>query len=100
MIFKVNQGLAERILRVIIGFLLLAYAMYGMQTLVKNYTGTWQQWALFILSAMMLLSGLSGVCPAYAIVGMATGKGWICPTCTDEERAELRAFVEEETHKT
>jgi hypothetical protein len=95
MLFKVNEGMAERAIRVVIGLLFLAYALFGMQTLVVDYSGSWQQWVLFALSALFLITGFTGVCPAYSLWGMATGKGWICPTCTKKEQEELRAVVED-----
>lgn len=89
MSFKVNEGKAERAIRVVISILLLAIGLLGMNTLVVDYTGTWAQWVVYALSAIMLFSGLSGICPLYSIIGFFSGKGWICPTCSEQERAQI-----------
>jgi hypothetical protein len=96
MFFKVNEGMTERALRTAIGILLFAFGMFGMNMLVMDYTGTWLQWLVLAFSAIAFFSGITGVCPAYSIIAVATGK-WICPTCTRDEREQLDPQAEEDT---
>ncbi len=65
---KVNEGTIDRVVRVIAGLVLIGLAYTG--TLV----GVWV-WIGGVIGAVLLLTGLLGMCPAYAIFGMST-----CPT--------------------
>ena len=57
---KVNEGTIDRVLRVIAGLVLMALA----------YTGTVGMWGW--IGVVPLLTGIVGICPAYAIFGMST----------------------------
>ena len=57
---KVNEGTIDRVLRVIAGLVLMALA----------YTGTVGLWGW--IGVVPLLTGIVGICPAYAIFGMST----------------------------
>ncbi|NJN68154.1 MAG: DUF2892 domain-containing protein [Chloroflexaceae bacterium] len=94
MFFKVNEGTTERALRTTIGILLFAFGLFGMNMLVTDYTGTWLQWLVLVLSAIAFFSGITGVCPLYSVIAVATGK-WVCPTCTEAEREQLNPQAEE-----
>jgi len=57
---KVNEGTIDRVLRVIAGLVLIGLAASGT-------IGVWGY-----IGVVPLLTGLVGVCPAYAIFGMST----------------------------
>ena len=57
---KTNEGMIDRILRVILGLAVLSLAFVGPQT----------PWAY--LGAIPLLTGLVGFCPLYAVLGINT----------------------------
>jgi hypothetical protein len=59
----INEGIADRVLRIIIGFAVLSLMVVGPKTL----------WGL--LGVVPLITGLVGTCPLYSIVGIKT-----CPT--------------------
>jgi hypothetical protein len=58
-----NEGTADRVFRVIVGLVLLSLVFVGPQTM----------WGL--IGIVPLLTGATGVCPAYSLFGMST-----CPT--------------------
>lgn len=62
---KLNVGTIDRALRVIVGLVLIGLAYAG--TLV----GVWV-WIGGVIGAVLLLTGLVGICPAYAIFGMSS----------------------------
>jgi hypothetical protein len=55
-----NEGTADRALRVVVGLTLLSLVFVGPQTL----------WGL--IGIVPLLTGASGVCPAYRLFGVST----------------------------
>lgn len=55
-----NEGKTDRIIRVILGLVLLSLTVVGPQTL----------WGL--VGLVPLLTGLVGVCPAYLLFGLRT----------------------------
>lgn len=57
---KVNEGTIDRVLRVAVGVVLIALAA----------TGTVGVWGY--IGVVPLLTGLVGICPAYAIFGIST----------------------------
>ena len=65
---KLNEGTIDRALRVIVGLVLIGLAAAG--TLV----GIWV-WIGGVIGVVLVLTGLVGFCPGYAIFGMST-----CPT--------------------
>jgi hypothetical protein len=60
---KVNEGTIDRALRVVAGLVLIGLAA----------TGTVGLWGW--IGVLPLVTGIVGICPAYAIFGMST-----CPT--------------------
>jgi hypothetical protein len=58
--FKKNEGLADRIVRVIVGAGILSLAFVGPQT------------AWGYLGVIPLATGLLGTCPAYQMFGIST----------------------------
>ena len=64
---KTNQSNVERIIRVIGGIVLLAFGIFG------SVQGTWQV-GVFILSALLILTGATGFCPAYRLFNFSTKK--------------------------
>lgn len=57
---KINEGLFDRIVRVVAGLGILSLAFVGPQT----------PWAY--LGAIPLITGIVGFCPAYALFGLNT----------------------------
>jgi len=57
---KVNEGTIDRVLRVIVGLVLIGLAA----------TGTVGAWGW--IGILPLVTGVVGFCPAYAIFGMST----------------------------
>lgn len=62
--FKVNEGTADRAIRVIAGVVLLALYFFGS-------LGTWG-WVAAVLGAVALVTGAMGVCPLYSLLGVST----------------------------
>ena len=62
-VFAMNEGAADRIIRVIVGLALLSLVFFGPKTL----------WGL--LGLVPLVTGFVGACPLYSLVGINT-----CPT--------------------
>jgi DUF2892 family protein len=62
---KLNVGTIDRALRVIAGLVLIGLAATG--TLI----GVWV-WIGWVIGAVLVLTGVVGICPAYAIFGMST----------------------------
>ena len=57
---KVNEGTIDRVLRVVVGLVLIGLAAAGT-------VGVWGY-----IGVVPLLTGLVGFCPAYAIFGIST----------------------------
>jgi hypothetical protein len=66
-IFKVNESKWDRILRVVLGVVMLALGWGGV------VGGTWG-WVLRIVGFVPLLTGLVGWCGLYALFGVGTRK--------------------------
>jgi len=61
-----NIGRWDRVLRIVVGVALLALVFVGPKTL----------WGL--VGLVPLISGLAGICPAYAIAGVSTCGAGCC----------------------
>jgi hypothetical protein len=61
--FKANVGSADRVLRVVLGVLLLGLFYYYPEA-------GWRYWAL--IGIVPLATGLFGTCPLYSMLGMST----------------------------
>ena len=61
---NINEGGADRVVRLIVVIALLAAAYFYFQ-------GTWA-WVAGIVGAVALVTGAVGICPAYAILGIDT----------------------------
>ncbi len=64
---KINEGAVDRIIRVIVGIALIALVFYGPQT----------PWGW--IGLIPLITGIVGICPLYAILGINT-----CKSCGDD----------------
>lgn len=61
--FKTNEGSFDRIVRVVVGIVLLAlFFLYP--------AASWRYWTL--IGIIPLVTGLAGTCPLYSIFGMST----------------------------
>jgi hypothetical protein len=63
----INEANWDRILRAIVGVLLFALALTG------AVSGLWL-YVAYVLGAIMLLTGVSGFCPLYALAKISTKK--------------------------
>ncbi len=59
-----NEGGVDRIVRVVVGLALLAAAYFYLD-------GTWA-WVTGIVGVIALITGVVGICPAYALLGLNT----------------------------
>ncbi|MGK2858697.1 MAG: YgaP family membrane protein [Thermoanaerobaculia bacterium] len=59
-LFPSNEGLADRVIRVLIGVAVLSLAFFGPKT----------PWAY--LGIIPIVTGLLGSCPAYTLLGIST----------------------------
>jgi len=71
-VFKVNEGKIERGIRIGIGIMLLALSITALTGVL--------QWVAGAVSVVLMLTGGSGICPLYTLIGFITRKGQICPT--------------------
>lgn len=61
--FKTNVGSADRIIRIVVGIVLLAlFVLYP--------AASWHYWAL--IGIIPLVTGLAGTCPLYSVFGLST----------------------------
>ena len=61
--FKTNEGSFDRIVRVVVGIVLLAlFFLYP--------AASWRYWTL--IGIIPLVTGLAGTCPLYSIFGIST----------------------------
>ena len=70
-----NEGSLDRILRTVAGGALALLMLTGV---VGGVLG----WLLLALGAILLVTGLTGFCPLYALFGIQT-----CPLRTDAKRS-------------
>jgi len=61
-----NESTADRIIRIILGIVLLVVAIWAM-------AGFWA-WVVGIVGAVLLITGLTGFCLIYKIFGTRTNK--------------------------
>ncbi len=61
----VNVGTVDRVVRVVIGLLLIAYAI------PVGFPDTGWNWVGWI-GVVPLLTGVVGICPAYSLLGIST----------------------------
>ncbi|HFC08975.1 MAG TPA: DUF2892 domain-containing protein [Chloroflexi bacterium] len=64
---KTNESLLDRIIRVVLGVVLVVIAYLGV------LTGAWQ-WVAYVVGAIALITGIVGFCPLYAVFGFQTKK--------------------------
>ncbi|MBN2083773.1 MAG: DUF2892 domain-containing protein [Anaerolineales bacterium] len=64
-IFKANESNVDRIIRVVLGAVLVGLNIGGV------VTGTWG-WVLLVAGAVLLLTGLAGWCALYRLFGFST----------------------------
>ena len=62
--FSSNEGSVDRILRVVVGIALIAFALFGPAEIGWKWVG----W----IGVVPLLTGLVGWCPAYSLFGIST----------------------------
>lgn len=60
-----NEGTPDRIIRVVLGVVLGATLVAGVVTGPLAYVG-------LVVAAVLLVTGLTGFCPLYAVLGLRT----------------------------
>lgn len=60
-----NEGPADRIIRVIVGVALIVLGLLGIAG------GAWM-WAAYVLGAILVVTGLTGFCPLYGLLKINT----------------------------
>ena len=65
--FKTNEGAVDRVLRIVVGIVLLSLTVLGPKT----------SWGL--VGLVPLATGLAGTCPLYSVFGLST-----CPAKPSE----------------
>jgi len=65
--FKTNEGTVDRVLRIVVGIVLLSLTVLGPKT----------SWGL--VGLVPLATGLAGTCPLYSVFGLST-----CPAKPSE----------------
>ncbi len=60
-----NESMLDRSIRGIIGLALLIGAIFAL-------SGIWQ-WVVGIIAAILLITGITGICPGYKLFGVSTG---------------------------
>ncbi|MBN1541017.1 DUF2892 domain-containing protein [candidate division KSB1 bacterium] len=63
---KVNEGKVDRILRAVIGLILLAAALIFLQGALV--------WVVAVVGVVLLVTAASGFCGLYALLGINTAK--------------------------
>jgi hypothetical protein len=64
---KINEGAVDRALRAIVGLVLI-----GLVTAGKISLAGWIGIAILVVGVVLLLTGIVGFCPAYAMFGIKT----------------------------
>lgn len=59
-LFKNNVGKTDRIIRIVLGVLLIANVFYALQSPIG--------W----IGVILLVTGISGICPLYSLLGLNT----------------------------
>ena len=62
---QANESTVDRIIRVVLGIVLLVLAYLG------TITGAWQ-WIAYIIGGILFITGLAGFCPLYALFHFRT----------------------------
>jgi hypothetical protein len=60
-----NENMTDRIIRGVIGVVLLGGAIVGL-------AGIWQ-WIVGLIGLILLATGITGICPGYKVLGIRTG---------------------------
>lgn len=62
---QVNEGPVDRLIRIVLGIVLVAVAAAGLVTAPVLYV-------VLLIGTIGLVTGTSGFCPTYALVGVST----------------------------
>jgi hypothetical protein len=64
---KTNEGILDRIIRVVLGIVLLVLG-------AGHLGGAVLMWVFYILGAILLVTGIVGFCPLYTLLKINTAK--------------------------
>jgi hypothetical protein len=64
---KTNESTIDRIIRVIVGIVLLALGLFGVVSGAL-------MWVFYVVGAILLVTGIIGFCPLYALLKLSTVK--------------------------
>jgi len=65
MTFGTNEGTSDRVVRIVVGLALAAFAVAGGMGAPMVYVG-------WVLAAVLLVTGIVGFCPLYALLRVST----------------------------
>ncbi|MFW5654735.1 MAG: YgaP family membrane protein [Roseicyclus sp.] len=66
---RINVGRADQVLRVVLGLVLLGFALLCPWA---ASLGPWVTWPSGLIGAVLLVTGLTRRCPGYALIGTRT----------------------------
>lgn len=66
--FTANVGTPDRIIRLILGAILIALPFVG----IAGITGTWLAWAAPIVGLILAATAFLWFCPIYRVLGLST----------------------------
>lgn len=66
---SINEGMLDRALRGIVGLILVALPLATIQPLFANPIA---YWGALIVGAVLLITAVTGFCPAYRVLGLKT----------------------------
>jgi hypothetical protein len=64
---KTNESTIDRIIRVIVGIVLVALGLFGVVSGAL-------MWVFYVVGAILLVTGIIGFCPLYALLKLSTVK--------------------------
>jgi len=64
---KINEGRTDRIIRIVLGIVLLVLGIAVIAT-------GWLEWIVVALGAILLITGIVGFCPLYTLLKINTNK--------------------------
>jgi len=63
---KINEGRTDRIIRIVAGIVLLVLGIFVV------LPAGWLAWVLNVVGAILLITGIIGFCPLYALLKIKT----------------------------
>jgi hypothetical protein len=64
-----NQGMIERVIRVLLGLALVWMVLYASMGLADIW-----KWTLTVVALLLIVTGISGICPLWMVLKINTNK--------------------------